>query len=1200
MAFRCLASSIILAAVVAAGAAAAPAICLGPEATQIEHAAAMELQRCLYAVSGDLPAIQTLDTVAPGSPAIVLGTPDSLPDTGTEWPFGLEPPEGDGYLLHSLDLANSVIVIGGSIPEGVQNGMYAFLESLGFGFYLGGETMPKTLPDLTTPEGPHFHKSNSPAFEVRGTLPWFNFLNSPTTWEPEDFKAYIDQLARMRCNFVGFHSYDSEPFAAYEWEGRLVGGAPLGNTSKAVWSTEPLAARHFFAGTGRYFAREHFGAASSFVEDSEASIRAAQEVLRDALAYAKSRGLRTCMGFEVSGDPLNAATQQHLEARLKALLEAYPMLDYVWLWEPEGMADNPGDEPLNRSLWDAYAQRWAGAFESIEDPAKRGEAVRMALFALQAHQVLTAVGPDTTLVLSGWGGDEWLHFTDFYPCLDKVLPKDIVFAALDNFRVTPEVSAAYAALSPERQRWPILWFECDGDQWMPQPNLYPTAGACLDALDKGCQGMLGIHWRTRAVEDTATYCARFAWNPKATVEDYYARRALDLFGSERAAWGSDLLIRLEKLGYRWVGGMGQQECGSFTWSVGDEANRVALFRILGEIRAELKPDAGLLRRPFAGIPGADVLLRPIDALLAASGNTPHDLALADLYNRIAYVLAFDRAAAGLVPGGPLDPLIEKGEPEAIVEHIRNSGLADAMHAYAGLIRNKGELGVLATMNCKAWADLRQRSGLDAEALAELEALPERFEKSAAIHVLPDRVIAPTVPKGRLRGEVKARAIGEKTFVEHNLPQLGRTTLALTFPAEIGPAGGIEYGVDVRGGRGKTWSWPAGFPSHAQTALRLPAPPISARPAPAPSSPTPVEVHAEAAPGRYSVRLTWAARPGEQYTVSRGGETLATLSDGWFEDTAPLSGAALNYTVVARNIMTGATATSAVPVWVPELPLPQPPEKVRVSTHGNRIVVGWQSDAPQAAQYYILKFNEKHEVIEETYVDADYGYYLQISDQVALGTPYTYTVAAVTPDGRIGPPSKRIGIISSTEPLKPLVRLSFEDESFLEGLAQLTQNGLALGGRGWAELPPQPEWDPDHALTLSLWVNLDDLEGMPVLLCKGAWQEAGYFLQIYNHQVRFYMAGVDTLDAGRPIPGEWQHIAATFGFNNMRIYLNGKEVGRKRVMGRPRASENALLVGRYAAGDEVYFVRGLLDDVRVYDVPLTPGEVKKLYEKTKPE
>ena len=48
---------------------------------------------------------------------------------------------------------------------------------------------------------------------VRGSLPWYNFLNSPTTWDLDDLKYFFDQISKMKQNFVGFHAYDSEPFA---------------------------------------------------------------------------------------------------------------------------------------------------------------------------------------------------------------------------------------------------------------------------------------------------------------------------------------------------------------------------------------------------------------------------------------------------------------------------------------------------------------------------------------------------------------------------------------------------------------------------------------------------------------------------------------------------------------------------------------------------------------------------------------------------------------------------------------------------------------------------------------------------------------------------------------------------------------------------------------------------------------------------
>lgn len=1193
-------SSLILGVlIVQLSALAAPVIYLGRDADRIERQAAMELQRYLYAVNRQLCGIKTAGTIALRAEGFVLGTPADLPDLGRPWPFGLEPPRDDGYLLHTVsDGDRAVIVIAAPTPAGVQNGVYGLLELWGFGFYLGEDTCPDSIPSIAAVAAEGLHVSKSPAFAIRGSLPWYNFFDSPTAWELADHKAFIDQLVRMRCNFVGFHTYDGEPFAAYEDQGKLVGGEPLINTSKSTWGTQPLATEDFFAGTGRYFNGEYFGAASSFIENREESIRAAKQVLRQAFEYAKTRGVKVCLGFELYGDPTDPEVQKRFEAGLKALLADYPMLDYVWLWEPEGMGLNPGGGPGPRSLWDSFANRWATAFSDVPDAERRAEAARLGLFALQTHQVLEAVSPDVRLVMSGWGGDDWLHVSDFFPGMDKILPGDVTFAALDNIRVSATVSKAYGAVAKDRPRWPIIWFEYDGDQWMPQPNLKEIAGACRDAVQKGCQGLLGIHWRTRAVEESATFCARFAWDPDLTVEAFCARRARDLFGPAKAETMARRLERLQDLGYRWVGGPGQSECGTFAWSVGEMAKREELATIAADLRKCLDETPPF---PAAAIKGISKRAATLPGLLLGVGpNGRPPTPLRDLLAYVEYALAYDHAASQLVPGGNLDRLMEQGKTDEVVKWIRESRLAEALHTYALQIRNKGELGVLATINAKAWADLRGRHPLNAAALESLEALPAEYANKPLLLTLPDRVIVAGVPGRKLRVVMKARPLGRKRFESIDLPHMGGTTFSLTFPEKVATWGGIEYGLEVKGAKCGRLNWPTDFPAHTMTAALIEAAPSQRRPGPAPLAPQPVAIRHTVVPERFSIQLAWDTRPGEIYTVAVDGKPAGIVADGWFEDTMPHHGAMIHYGVTARNVASGQTACSELAVSFPDLPLPQSPREIKAAARANRIVLGWQSDAANAARYYIVKFNKEGKVVEETYIDADYGHYLAMSDQVDPGHEYAYTVAAVAPDGRIGPPSKKVTVVSSSEPLKPILRLDFSDEKFLQGLARVAEHALALGGRGWASLPPQNEWNPGHALTLSLWVKLDSLDGMPVLLCKGAWQQSGYFLQAFNRQVRFYLAGVDTLDAGALVTGKWQHLVATYGFNEMRVYINGELVGRRHVAGRPRSSTDPLLIGRYGANDDAYFVHGRMDDIRIYDVPLTPAEIATLYRETRRE
>jgi len=1197
---------------------AAPVLYLGPKASGIERTAASELQRYWFAVSRDLIAIETVDAIPARAQGFALGTPATLPALNVEWPFGLKAPENDGYVLRSItEGGRALVVIAGPTPQGVQNGVYGLLDDLGFGFYLGGDTLPEELPAISELARRDLRVSISPVFAVRGSLPWYNFFNSPTAWELADHKSFIDQLAKMRCNFVGFHTYDAEPFAAYECDGKLVGGEPLVNTSKPTWGTQPMATNDFFAGTGQFFSRDFFGAESSFVDNREQSIRAAKDLLRQALEYAKGRGLRTCLGFELYGDPLDPTVQAQFEARLRALIADYPMIDCIWLWEPEAMGTSPGTRPTPWSPWAAYAERWADAFKGIPEEDRRAEAARLTLFGLHASQVIKATRPGVQLVMSGWGGDQWLHCTDFYPGMDKILPPDIVFSALDNIRVTPTVSKAYEGLSATRQRWPILWFEFDGDQWVPQPNLKETAAACQDALKKGCQGLLGIHWRTRAVEESATFCARFAWDPTLTFESFCARRARDLYGEDKAEVMTQYLQRLQNLGYRWVGGSGQTECGAFAWSSGDTAKQNELAVIGYELR-RMTDRPPLLGEGIIGDVskiGKDITKdltklgqdltktvipfenNPVNWLLSSLTFEQPRTALDDLVAQIEYVLLLDHAASVLEPGG-LDAYIGEGKTEEAVALIRDSKLADAMQAYGRLIRNKGELGVLATINAKAWADLRKRTGFDEATLASLEALPQSYQNRPVLLVLPDRVIVAGLEGAKFKVVLKTRPLGAKRFDETELRPIAGTTYALTFPESAVKAGAFEYGVEIKGVKKSSVAWPPEFPTKTASANLISVEPIQAAATPEASMVQPVAAKSSVDTQRSRVQLTWDARPGETYSVQREGKQLSTVADGWYEDTAPPSNGLVRYTIEARNILSGEKAVADIAVSVPELPVPDPPKKINVVSRANRIILGWQSEEPNAAQYRVIRYDKGHQASGETLVDAEPGQYVQVSDAVEAGQAYSYTVASVTPDGRVGPPSKRIGILASTEPLEPVLRLSFKDESFLRGLARLATTGLALGGRGWAELPAQSAWDPAHGLTLSVWVKMDDLAGMPVLICKGAWLQAGYFLQILNGRVRFFLAGVDTLDAGAITPGQWQLITATYGNGEMQMYIDGALVGRKHVTGKPLASAQPLLVGRYGANDDIYFVRGVMDDVRIYDAALTGGEIRDLFEETK--
>ncbi|GMW03311.1 MAG: hypothetical protein AMXMBFR84_44450 [Candidatus Hydrogenedentota bacterium] len=1205
-----LAAAIVLAMVSSRGFAD---IFLGAKATAIEHVAARELQRYIFSVSRKKLDIRIEETIPPSAEGYVLGTAKSLPKVGEAWPFGLPEPGADGFLYHHLNGKSGLLVISASMPRGVQNGVYALLEEMGFGFYLSGDAVPF---ELTEPESPR-HEVVVPAFVSRGILPWHKYWSSAAVWNPADYRVYIDQVVKMRYNGIAFHIYDFLPYAAFELNGSLLGGAPLPNTSSPRWGGDSLSRGQFLAGSGRYFHDSHFGADASLIEVPHDAIEAGKEVLRDAMAYARSRGLSITLGLEFPEDPFNSETQASWQVQIASVLHDYPHIEFLSFWQPEGMAAVPWTQPIARSQWSSLMNHWSREFEAMDDYLRRAEAVRVAYAARISYAITKSERPTAGVFLSGLDGGGAGVFSKGLAGLDATLPTYVGLSTIDTTQRLPSLETPLEAVSASNTCWPVLRLEADGDLWMPQPGLEALSTAIQRAVAKKCSGLIGLHHRVRQVDENASFLAKAMWNPALTVDEFLRRRSRDCYGPALEESMTGRLKQLQDLGYRWTGGEGQSESGRQIWRPGEEAKQTVVARIAYELRQELKamgvdlhpvpafgdgPPPSLIadvtHESKALLPKFSVaLLRaPVSVLTSGTRREVHPVYAAHLealYRDLEYVLHMEHAAVLFQAGGALDEIshADVGELDRL---LRYSQLGEAIHSIAYNARSQSDLGMIAAINAKGWTNLRRRSGLSEDQLAMLEVLPEANTEEPRLIVLADRVITVGVPDKGISVYLKTRYIGKRRFASHKLKELAPNIFAIDWSETVKSDAPFEYGFEVRAGRALRVAWPEGFPKQTETGHCI-STIISEPPVVVPEMPqVPGNISAAIDEQRYSVSLSWQEHADAMYTVYRDGQLLGAVSGGWFEDLAPVSNRTSTYRIQAGVPGTSNPASSEIGVTVPSLPLPEPPAAIRVDTNANRIVLGWESDSPQAAQYYVCKHDAKRTLIEETYVDADFGQYLQISDQVSAGEIYTYTVAGVTPDGRSGRPSRTVGVMASRVPLEPLVHLSFNDASFVEGMADIAENYLALGGSGWAELPPQPEWNPQHALTVSLWVKPDDNEGMPVLICKGAWRRSGYYVQLVNGTVRFYMAGVDTLDAGAVRPGEWNFIAATYGFGQMILYVNGEQVGRKRVSGRPRSNQSALLVGRYADNEQTYYLRGLMDDVRIYDVPLTPDEIAVMH------
>jgi hypothetical protein len=411
----------------------------------------------------------------------------------------------------------------GATPQAVLYAVFDSLERQGAFFGLDGEVYPLDPAHALNLPAPGNPWQAQPRFNVRGLVPWPDFLNCVTVYNREDWRGYLEAMLRMRFNSLGVHVYSgenqwAESFLSFEYAG--AGHiAYTDTTATERWGYLPERTSRYGMGGGDFFAGEVFGAeATTQAHDTFEAEELAQKLWAEAFQYAKQLGIRTGVGFEPykipdeiyratppeayfhTGDaktpgpridPESVTAKDILEARLARLLEAYPMVDNVWLWEDEGMS-------------------WA---------SQRSHVPLSVTPFKQAYDFLKRHAPDKRLVISGWGGVV-RHFADFH----KALPEDIVFSSLsDNLGWDP-VSEEFAKLEG-RERWPIPWLEDDPGMWFPQFHVTRFVRD-MDLAEKyGCQGLMGIHWRHRIMDADAGFQSGCSWDRELTPARFFQRFA---------------------------------------------------------------------------------------------------------------------------------------------------------------------------------------------------------------------------------------------------------------------------------------------------------------------------------------------------------------------------------------------------------------------------------------------------------------------------------------------------------------------------------------------------------------------------------------------------------------------------------------------------------------------------------------------------
>lgn len=270
----------------------------------MEDYAAKELSRYVYALSGNLPTITSGKITTSGYIIGRQGTHPLIDELLTR-PIGPQ-----GYALKKIKLNNQdVILIAANDETGLLYGVYGLLEEhYGIQFNFDGDVLPTPTTNGTA-LFPDINETKTPLVAIRGFLPWTNFPQSATSYSWDDWKYILDQMARMRLNFLQIHNYNGEEghnelFHNFEVDGNMSRGWMATARSGHAWGSYPgWDVNKYLFGSSSFFDDYDFGADCALHNEqlnNKQVFRKGVNEFQRVIAYAHKRGIKIGLGLDIN------------------------------------------------------------------------------------------------------------------------------------------------------------------------------------------------------------------------------------------------------------------------------------------------------------------------------------------------------------------------------------------------------------------------------------------------------------------------------------------------------------------------------------------------------------------------------------------------------------------------------------------------------------------------------------------------------------------------------------------------------------------------------------------------------------------------------------------------------------------------------------------------------------------------------------
>ncbi len=563
------------------------AIEFGKGGGDLTRRAAAELQRYIEQLTGARLEVGTEAEAgrSEDQALLVLGTPGQsqtvheMLQSGMVNTNGLKP---EGFALKTLAWkGHPTLAVVAMDEPGVLYGAYELLERLGITFRLTGDILPEKRTELAVAS---IDLQKSPALRRRGFLFAANFDNaSAFSWA--DYERFLDQMARMKCNYLQFWWFSYAPWLQFTYKGETnwcgdVSGIESGYHS---WTYGGFGSRTI---NDVSIGREHFRDRARLaplelqqVETPDQAYAISRDLLRRVIAYAGQRNIKVWPVVELASlppnlarhgetvgeapfnylfgtflHPLDPVNRQIQVSRLKALADTYPQAEGFFLNFAELYPD------LVKPKYADFFRQQRPRFEDLRPLALPWSSALANFYSVEIDRVVDSnagyfdlfndllkqrdeklPGMRLGLMTTGRGY--------IMPLFHKWLPIDLPFASLESSGVWTRqgVPMEYFGNMGERERiiqprvdddFDMLGMQFSVRQYAQKDRIF------VDGVKYGLSGVAGQIERVRGTEFNSSFLARAAWEPNLTPEQFYRDSAASIFGPEATP---EMVAAFEKL-----------------------------------------------------------------------------------------------------------------------------------------------------------------------------------------------------------------------------------------------------------------------------------------------------------------------------------------------------------------------------------------------------------------------------------------------------------------------------------------------------------------------------------------------------------------------------------------------------------------------------------------------------------------------------